>query len=82
MSSIAIYHDVYWVFMAMGITAALVLGLTLFSFQTKIDFTGKYKVVRQANNFVKGFKPTHTVAIWTFTFHEKSGCVVDLEGKF
>lgn len=39
-SSIAIYHDVYWVFMAMGITAALVLGLTLFSFQTKIDFTG------------------------------------------
>merc|ERR1711971_836577 len=38
-SSIAIYHDVYWVFMAMGITAALVLGLTLFSFQTKIDFT-------------------------------------------
>lgn len=39
-SSIAIYHDVYWVFMAIGITAALVLGLTLFSFQTKIDFTG------------------------------------------
>lgn len=39
-ASIAIYHDVYWVFMAMGITAALCLGLTLFSFQTKIDFTG------------------------------------------
>jgi len=39
-SSIAIYHDVYWVFMAIGITAALCLGLTLFSFQTKIDFTG------------------------------------------
>jgi len=39
-SSIAIYHDVYWVFMAMGITALLCLGLTLFSFQTKIDFTG------------------------------------------
>merc|ERR1711997_752417 len=39
-ASIAIYHDVYWVFMAIGITAALCLGLTLFSFQTKIDFTG------------------------------------------
>jgi len=26
--------------MAIGITAALCLGLTLFSFQTKIDFTG------------------------------------------
>merc|ERR1711956_51878 len=39
-SSMGIYHDVYWVFMAMGITAALVLGLALFSFQTKIYFTG------------------------------------------
>ena len=39
-ASIAIYHDVYWVLMAIGITAALCLGLTLFSFQTKIDFTG------------------------------------------
>ena len=39
-SSIAIYHDVWWVMMAMGITCALCLGLTLFSFQTKIDITG------------------------------------------
>merc|ERR1711963_250951 len=39
-ASIAIHHDVYWVIMAIGITAALCLGLTLFSFQTKIDFTG------------------------------------------
>jgi hypothetical protein len=38
--SIAIYNDVYWVMMAIGITAALCLGLTLFSFQTKWDFTG------------------------------------------
>jgi len=37
---ICLYHDVIWVMMAMGITAALCLGLTLFSFQTKIDFTG------------------------------------------
>ena len=44
-SSIAMYHDVYWVFMAIGITAALCLGLTLFSFQTRIDFTGKYIVI-------------------------------------
>eukprot|EP00095_Tigriopus_kingsejongensis_P003599 maker-scaffold1570_size35393-snap-gene-0.14 protein:Tk03599 transcript:maker-scaffold1570_size35393-snap-gene-0.14-mRNA-1 annotation:"hypothetical protein LOTGIDRAFT_212296" len=39
-SSIAIYHDVVWVMMAVGITALLCLGLTLFSFQTRIDFTG------------------------------------------
>lgn len=42
-SSIAIYHDVWWVMMAIGITAALCLGLTLFSFQTKIDITGKFE---------------------------------------
>ena len=40
-STICLYHNVTWVLMAMGITAALCLGLTLFSFQTKIDFTGK-----------------------------------------
>ena len=40
-SMICLYHDIAWVMMAMGITAALCLGLTLFSFQTKIDFTGK-----------------------------------------
>ncbi len=44
-SSIAIYHDVWWVVMAIGITAALCLGLTLFSFQTKIDFTGESSMV-------------------------------------
>ena len=38
--SIAVFHDVYWVLSALGITAALCLGLTLFSFQTKWDFTG------------------------------------------
>ena len=32
-ASVAIYHDVYWVLMAIGMTAALCLGLTLFSFQ-------------------------------------------------
>ena len=37
---ICLFHDVVWVMMAMGITSALCLGLTLFSFQTKIDFTG------------------------------------------
>ena len=42
-STICLFHDVTWVLMAMGITAALCLGLTLFSFQTKIDFTGKYR---------------------------------------
>ena len=30
------------------------------------------------------FLPFHTVAIWPFTFHKKSGfaCVVDFEGQF
>lgn len=40
-ASISLYHDVYWVLMSIGITAALVLGLTLFACQTKIDFTGR-----------------------------------------
>lgn len=39
-ASIALFHSVTWVMMAMGITAAVCLGITLFSFQTKIDFTG------------------------------------------
>lgn len=39
-ATICLFHNVTWVLMAMGITAALCLGLTLFSFQTKIDFTG------------------------------------------
>ena len=38
---ICLFHDVIWVLQAMGITAALCLGITLFAFQTKIDFTGK-----------------------------------------
>lgn len=38
--SISVYHDVWWVIMAMGITCLLCLGLTLFSFQTKLDITG------------------------------------------
>lgn len=37
---ICLFHDVIWVLQAMGITTALCLGITLFAFQTKIDFTG------------------------------------------
>jgi len=72
-SSIAIYNDVYWVFMAIGITAALCLGLTLFSFQTKIDFTG-YGIYLFAASWIlfifgilaivffsKGYPVVHTV---------------------
>ena len=44
-SSISVYHNAEWVLMAIGITAALCLGLTLFSFQTKIDFTGKILIM-------------------------------------
>ena len=56
-SSIAVYHDVYWVFMAIGITAALCLGLTLFSFQTKIDFTGKYFMHGLLGSQLMTYKP-------------------------
>jgi len=38
--SISVYHNAAWVFMAIGITALICLGLTIFSFQTKIDITG------------------------------------------
>ena len=34
-------------------------------------------------SFHSFFRPRHTVAIWAFTFHEKSGCLWgDLEGQF
>ena len=39
--SITVYHNAAWVLMAIGITALICLGLTIFSFQTKIDITGK-----------------------------------------
>lgn len=38
--SIAFYEDARIVFVAMGVTAGVVLGLTLFACQTSIDFTG------------------------------------------
>jgi len=40
MGSIAIFHDTDWLWMAMGITAAICVALTIFAFQTKYDFTG------------------------------------------
>jgi len=39
LGTVATYYDVDAVMMAVGITAAVTLGLTLFAFQTKIDFT-------------------------------------------
>merc|ERR1712047_149363 len=63
----------YWVLMAIGITAALCLGLTLFSFQTKIDFTGIGMYLFAATwilfifgilaivFFAKGYPVVHTV---------------------
>lgn len=39
-ANIALFHNVYWVMMAAGITALLCLGLTLFACQTKWDVTG------------------------------------------
>ena len=40
MISLTVFHQTEWVWMAMAITAALCLALTLFAFQTKWDFTG------------------------------------------
>lgn len=37
---ISVFHDSDWVWIAMAITAGIVLALTLFAFQTKYDFTG------------------------------------------
>jgi len=40
LGSIATFHDIEWLWIAMGITTALCLALTIFAFQTKYDFTG------------------------------------------
>jgi len=40
LGSVAAFHRTDWLWIAMGITAAICLALTLFAFQTKYDFTG------------------------------------------
>ena len=40
LGTISSFYDVEAVLIAVGITAGVTLGLTLFAFQTKIDFTG------------------------------------------
>jgi FtsH-binding integral membrane protein len=40
LGSISATYETYTVLMAIGITTLVVVGLTIFSFQTKIDFTG------------------------------------------
>ena len=40
LGTIATFYDTEAVLIAVGITAAVTLALTLFAFQTKIDFTG------------------------------------------
>ena len=42
--------------MAVGVTSVVVLGLTIFAFQTKIDFTGKVMLML---NCLKGIKDHH-----------------------
>jgi len=37
---ISVFHNSNWIWIAMAITAGIVLALTLFAFQTKYDFTG------------------------------------------
>ena len=39
LGTITSYYEVDAILIAVGITAAVTLGLTLFAFQTKIDFT-------------------------------------------
>merc|ERR1719483_181379 len=39
LGTVATFYDVDAVILAVGITAAVTLGLTVFAFQTKIDFT-------------------------------------------
>ena len=39
LGTIATYYDADAVIMAVGITAGVTFGLTIFAFQTKIDFT-------------------------------------------
>ncbi len=41
LGSISATYETYTVFMAIGVTGIIVVGLTIFSFQTKYDFTGK-----------------------------------------
>ena len=42
MGCVVSVYDVDEVMMALGITVAVVVGLTLFALQTKIDFTGNF----------------------------------------
>ena len=42
MGCVVSVYNVDEVMMALGITVAVVLGLTLFALQTKIDFTGNF----------------------------------------
>ena len=67
-------------------------GLTLPSkIDTKISFAPldnidarSFLIASVHTYLLKGRVRTHTVGIWTFTFHKKLGCVylIDLEGKF
>ncbi len=52
MSMVSAMHKTESVFIAVGITAFVCLGVTLFSFQTKYDFTSRYGVL--------------CVVLWTF----------------
>ena len=40
LGTVATYYETDAVLMAVGTTAAVVIALTIFAFQTKIDFTG------------------------------------------
>jgi len=55
MGMISAYYDVESVFIAVGITAFVCLGVTLFSFQTKFDFTSCFGVLFAISLALIGF---------------------------
>ena len=59
MGCVVSVYDVDEVMMALGITVAVVVGLTLFALQTKIDFTGNF--LQQAMIFQNKYLDTYSL---------------------
>ncbi|UJR34090.1 hypothetical protein I4U23_021500 [Adineta vaga] len=55
MGMISAYYDIQSVFIAVGITSFVCLGVTLFSFQTKFDFTSCFGVLFAISLALMGF---------------------------
>jgi FtsH-binding integral membrane protein len=55
MGMISAYYTIESVFLAIGITCFVCLGITLFSFQSKFDFTSCYGVLFVISLALLGF---------------------------